>query len=45
MFETFKETFAFNRTTTLLTLEQIAAMDNPAQVLGWRPGEGRAHIA
>ena len=45
MIETFKEAFAFNRTRTLLTLEQIAAMDNPAQVLGWRPGAGRAHIA
>ena len=45
MIETFKEAFAFNRTRTLLTLEQIAAMDNPVQVLGWRPGEGRAHIA
>ena len=45
MIETFKEAFAFNRTRTLLTLEQITAMDNPVQVLGWRPGEGRAHIA
>lgn len=45
MIDSFIESFTFNRTRTILTLDQIAAMDDPEQVLGWRPGEGRAHIA
>lgn len=32
------------RTRTLATLEEIAKMPDPASVLGWRPGPGRAHI-
>lgn len=35
----------FNREMTLRTLDAIAEMDDPTQVLGWRPGAGRAHIA
>ena len=32
------------RTRTLATLDEIAKLPNPAAVLGWRPGSGRAHI-
>ena len=39
------EIFDFNRTKTLATLDAIAKMPDPAKVLGWRPGPGRAHIA
>ena len=35
----------FNRTRTLATLDDIAKQADPAAVLGWRPGAGRAHIA
>ena len=34
-----------NRQRTLATLEDIAKLPDPAGVLGWRPGVGRAHIA
>ena len=43
--ETYQESFAFNRTRTMALLDSIAEMESPAAVLGWRPGEGRAHIA
>ena len=36
---------AFCRKKTLDLLWTIAAMPDPASVLGWRPGPGRAHIA
>ena len=32
------------RVRTLATLEEIAKLPDPAAVLGWRPGPGRAHI-
>lgn len=35
----------FNRTRTLATLDKIEKEPNPAAVLGYRPGPGRAHIA
>lgn len=35
----------FSRTRTLGTLDAVAALPNPEQVLVWRPGHGRAHIA
>ena len=35
----------FNRNRTLKTLDEIAELTDPVTVLGWRPGEGRAHIA
>jgi len=35
----------FNRGRTLASLAAIEALPNPQQVLGWRPGPGRAHIA
>lgn len=34
-----------NRARTLALLDKIAGMPDPVQVLGWRPGAGRAHIA
>lgn len=34
-----------HRERTLATLQTIENMPNPQQVLGWRPGPGRAHIA
>jgi hypothetical protein len=36
---------AFNRPRTLAVLDKIEQEPNPQQVLGWRPGPGRAHIA
>src|SRR5689334_4102802 len=41
---TFIEGYKFNRTRTLGLLETIEKMPAPQQVLGWRPGPGRAHI-
>jgi hypothetical protein len=35
----------FNRTRTLATLDEIAKQPQPAAILGWRPGSGRAHLA
>ena len=32
------------RARTLVTLDEIAKLPDPAAVLGWRPGPGRAHI-
>lgn len=32
------------RMRTLATLDEIAKLPDPAAVLGWRPGSGRAHI-
>lgn len=32
------------RVRTLITLDEIAKLPDPAAVLGWRPGPGRAHI-
>ena len=41
----YKDLIEFNRTRTLSTLDDIAKQPNPAAVLGFRPGPGRAHIA
>ncbi len=38
------ELLEVNRTRTLGTLDEISKLPNPATVLGWRPGPGRAHI-
>ena len=35
----------FNRARTLATLDEIAGHQESSAVLGWRPGDGRAHIA
>jgi uncharacterized damage-inducible protein DinB len=34
-----------NRERTLATLDGIATLPHPQQVLGWRPGPNRAHVA
>ena len=38
------QAFEFNRSRTLGLLDKIEAADNSAEILGWRPGAGRAHI-
>lgn len=40
-----KDLWEFNRSRTLMTLDDIAKQPDPASALGWRPGPGRAHIA
>lgn len=35
----------FNRTRTVITLDELAKLPNPQAVLSWRPGPGRAHLA
>lgn len=42
---TILEIYDFNRLRTNVTLDAIAALPDPQAVLGWRPGQGRAHIA
>lgn len=44
-FATYFKLFDFHRQRTLLTLDEVARQPDPAAVLGWRPGPGRAHIA
>lgn len=39
------ESYQFNRTRTKALIDEIEAQSDPPAVLGWRPGEGRAHIA
>lgn len=43
--DTFAKSYEFYRKRTLDLLENIAGEADPAAVLGWRPGPGRAHIA
>ncbi len=38
------EVLRFNRKKTMELLDAIAATPQPAAILGWRPGPGRAHI-
>ena len=38
------ESYAFNRGSTLATLDSIAKEPDPQAILAWRPGPGRAHI-
>lgn len=38
------ELWKFNRGRTLATLDTIAKLPQPQDVLRWRPGTGRAHI-
>ncbi len=42
---TYREQFDFNRSRTIGLLDRIEKMPDPLAVLGWRPGDGRAHIA
>ncbi|HTN00672.1 MAG TPA: DinB family protein [Planctomycetaceae bacterium] len=44
-FDTYFKLFDFQRQRTLLTLDDVARQTDPAAILGWRPGPGRAHIA
>ncbi|MEX2176581.1 MAG: DinB family protein [Pirellulaceae bacterium] len=37
--------YQFNRIRTLATLDRALQMQEPAKVLGYRPGPGRAHVA
>jgi uncharacterized damage-inducible protein DinB len=37
--------YQFNRGRTLALLTRAEKEPNPRQVLGWRPGPGRAHVA
>lgn len=37
--------YQFNRGRTLATLDRTAQEADPIQALGWRPGNGRAHVA
>ncbi|WP_166819801.1 DinB family protein [Thalassoroseus pseudoceratinae] len=43
--ETTLKIWEFNRQRTLGTLDEIASHANATEILGWRPGPGRAHIA
>lgn len=43
--ETHLETAQFFRPRTLGMLDKVEQQSNPMEVLGWRPGPGRAHIA
>ena len=44
-FDTMLAQLAWSRQRTLGLLDEIAAGGDARAVLGWRPGEGRAHIA
>jgi uncharacterized damage-inducible protein DinB len=41
----YQDQMEFNRTRTLGTLDEIAKQNDPASVLKWRAGAGRAHLA
>jgi uncharacterized damage-inducible protein DinB len=41
----FLKAYEFNRTRTIDLLDRVLKEPDPAKVLGWRPGPGRAHIA
>lgn len=43
--QTYLQLMDFQRTRTLATLDDVAKQADPAAVLGWRPGPGRAHLA
>lgn len=42
--ENVRSVYEMNRDRTLATLDTIAEMENPQDVLTWQPGPGRAHI-
>jgi uncharacterized damage-inducible protein DinB len=44
VFDLFQQQFEFNRGRTLGLIDRIEQMQQPEAVLGWRPGDGRAHI-
>jgi uncharacterized damage-inducible protein DinB len=45
LLEVVPQIMQLNRERTLATLTAIEQLSQPSQVLGWRPGPGRAHIA
>jgi len=44
-FETLIDLYEFNRARTLGLLDRVKQGADPIAALGWRPGEGRAHVA
>ena len=40
-----RDCYQFNRSRTLKVLDTVELEPDPLQVLGWRPGDDRAHIA
>lgn len=42
--ENLRSVFELNRERTLITVDAIAEIENPQDVLSWRPGPDRAHI-
>ncbi len=45
VFDVTRTIWDFNRGRTVALLDSIAQEENPQQILGFRPGPGRAHIA
>ena len=45
LIDTYCKHYDFNRGRTLSLLEKIEQQTDSQAVLGWRPGEGRAHLA
>lgn len=43
--DTMIQSYEFNRSRTVATLDRLGKLPDPQAVLGWRPGAGRAHIA
>lgn len=44
-FDVLIKSYEFNRDRTLGLLKQVEEAGEASEVLGWRPGDGRAHIA
>ncbi|MEQ8786326.1 MAG: DinB family protein [Pirellulaceae bacterium] len=44
IFDVMQENYEFNRGRTLALLEEVEKQADPQAALGWRPGDGRAHI-
>ena len=42
--DTLINAIVFNRTRTLAVLDRVEGEANPIEILGWRPGPGRAHV-
>ena len=45
VFDTFRQLFEFNRGRTLAILDRAAKLGDAQDVIMWRPGVGRAHVA
>ena len=44
LIDTYQQVYEFNRGRTLSLLDRVEQMPDAQQVLGWRPGLGRAHV-